>query len=101
MKKNKKFYLVLFEWEDTKEVEGLFTTLKDAKNYIFNASMERGLHVPEEIWIKEIKITRDVKKMPQDQISKVLEQWGCEDKTSKKEFLEDITIEVKHLKPEK
>ena len=47
-----KVYLVEFEYDGEHTVEGIFKTRRDARNYIYNQALERGLYEGE-IWISE------------------------------------------------
>ena len=50
-----KVYVVNFCYEHDQNTEGVFLTRQDARNYIYNEALERGLY-EDEIWIEETEL---------------------------------------------
>jgi len=87
---NKTIYVVVFHWEDEFCVEGVFKTKQDAKNYIVNESVARGLY-ENDIWIEEFEI-RTEKRMSKEELINTLKDYSMyEDYESGDEAIKDLT----------
>ena len=65
-----KVYVVLFHYEEETQVEGVFKTKQDAKNYVVNHSVEYGW-CEGEISIEEFELDIEIRKSKEDLIKDI------------------------------
>jgi len=67
-------YVVEFEYDGEHSTEGIFKTKEDARNYIYNESLERGLYKGE-IWITEREIQSGMKRYDDNKTKEILKSY--------------------------
>lgn len=72
-----KVYAVLFTFREETSLEGIFPTRQDARNYVYNQCIERGLY-ENDMDIDEYCVTPEDRVTEEEAISSMMAIWDIE-----------------------